>query len=128
MTILIFLRLDVHHWVLRALGSSFLYLPLGGPSLHGGIAESLLHLAASIWSIGLQIAAPVLVATMITDVALGFLTKASPHLPALFLGLSLKSMLGFALLGASVALWPNLLTRQFSAALHWSDALLRMAK
>ncbi len=39
-------------------------------------------------------AAPALIATLLADLVLGFLGKASPQLPVLFLGLSVKSMVG----------------------------------
>ena len=54
---------------------------------------------------GLQIAAPVVVASLFADVALGFIGKASPQLPVLFVGISIKNLLGLALLcGASCLL------------------------
>ncbi len=87
--LLIFLRLDVHHWLLRALARSFSYLPASSGPLNLAVTEGLLRAAGGILLAGVQIAAPGLIATLVTDVALGFLGKASPQLPVLFVGQSL---------------------------------------
>ena len=60
----------------------------------------------------MQIAAPALVATLIADVALGFLGKASPQLPVLFIGLAVKNLLGPRDLIGVVAYWPHRLGRK----------------
>jgi flagellar biosynthesis protein FliR len=126
--LLIFLQLNVHHWMLRALARSFVYLPPGRawPTAH--VARGLLQASGAIWLVGLQIAAPVVIATMLVDIALGFLSKASPQLPALLLGLSAKSLLGMAVLVATLSLWPSLLESRFSSAVMAAEHLLRLSK
>src|SRR5215471_10231402 len=79
--LLIFFQLNVHHWLLRGLAASFSYLPAGDSLTHSLAGASLLQSAGSIWLVGLEVAAPVLVATIVADIALGFLGKASPQLP-----------------------------------------------
>lgn len=115
--ILIFLQLDVHHWVLRALGSSFALVPLGQFNANWIVAHGVLALGNVMWVVGVQIAAPVLVATFLTDWALGFLSKASPQFPVLFVGMSVKSLLGYGLLAATVVYWPRYLEGYFGRAI-----------
>jgi flagellar biosynthesis protein FliR len=79
------------------------------------------------WLLGVQIAAPVLLATLLIDVTAGFLNKASPQFPALFVGISAKSLVGYVLLAASLGLWPALLENRFVQALTWMERLLRLA-
>ena len=78
-------------------------------------------------SIHAQIAAPVLVATIFTDIALGFLGKASPQLPVLFVGLSVKSVLGLILLCGAIALWPRFFDARFQQAMEASERILKLA-
>jgi flagellar biosynthesis protein FliR len=125
---LLFLQLDVHHWLLRALAASFAYLPAGSAVAGGELTKQLLHAAGSIWLAGVQIAAPALLATLLCDLVLGFLGKASPQLPVLFLGLSLKSMVGLSLLGLALKYWPGLFERYFTTAIHWTERLLHLAR
>jgi flagellar biosynthetic protein FliR len=79
------------------------------------------------WVAGVQIAAPVLVATLFADVALGFLGKASPQLPVLFVGLSIKNLLGLALLGGAIAFWPRFFDARFERAMEASERILKLA-
>jgi flagellar biosynthetic protein FliR len=124
--LLIFFALDVHHWALRALVSSFYYLPAGQSVLTAGRVESLLHTAAAIWVLGLQIAAPALIATVIADFALAFIGKASPQLPVLFVGLSVKSVLGMLVTISAMAAWPRFFSVQFANAIRWSERTLHL--
>jgi flagellar biosynthetic protein FliR len=86
-----------------------------------------LHFTAGLWVAAAQIAAPVLVATVFTDVALGFLGKASPQLPVLLVGLSFKSMLGIILLCGAVSFWPRFFDTRFQQAMEMSERILKLA-
>jgi len=125
--LLIFLQLDVHHWILRALVRSFTYLPAVGSFGAMTIATGLFRAAGGIFLAGLQIAAPVVVATLLVDVGLGYLGKASPQLPVLFLGLSLKNLLGLAMLTGVVAYWPQTISRHFSNSIGIGERLLHLS-
>jgi hypothetical protein len=65
-----------------------------------------------------QIAAPSLVATLVADMALGFLGKASPQLPVLFIGLAVKNLVGLTVLMAAMAYWPRMFSQQFAKAIR----------
>ncbi len=124
--LLIFFSLNVHHWILRALVSSFRYLPAGVPVLTAPRVGMLLHTAASIWVIGLQIAAPVLIATVIADFVLAFLGKASPQFPVLLVGLSVKSVLGMLVSIAAMTVWPRYMELHFENAIRWTEHTLQL--
>ena len=53
-TMLIFLQLGVHRWLLRALGNSFAYLPAGTAMVNGAVARQLLHAAGGILLAGVR--------------------------------------------------------------------------
>jgi len=125
--LLIFLACDVHHWVLRAIVRSFSYLPAGAALSNGAVAAGLLHAASAIFLAGLQIAGPGLVATLVADVALGFLGKASAQLPVLFVGLAIKNLVGLAILVAIVAYWPNGFSQRFAESIAAGERLMRLA-
>ncbi|MBI3646151.1 MAG: flagellar biosynthetic protein FliR [Acidobacteriales bacterium] len=125
--LLLFIQLQVPHWLLRGLGRSFQYLPPGHFVLTGPAMAVFLQFTGGLWVAAVQIAAPVLVATMFADVALGFLGKASPQLPVLFVGLSIKSLLGLALLCGAVALWPRVFDSRFQQAMETSERILKLA-
>src|SRR6202166_2269897 len=120
-TLLIFLQLNVHHWLLRGLAASFAYLPPGFVVLNLGVTTNLLQAAGAIWLVGLQIAAPVVVATMLIDVTLGFLAKSSPQIPVLFLGLSIKTVVALTVLSGTLMLWPRFFEHHFAAGISMGE-------
>ncbi len=128
LAMLIFLRLDVHLWLLRAIGNSFTYLPPGTAQLTRPFAMSLVGSGASILLVGVQIAAPVLSATLLTDIVLGLLGKSSPQLPLMMLGPAVKSLLGLAILFSSLKYWPDMFRNLFLESMGYADRLLHLAR
>jgi flagellar biosynthetic protein FliR len=126
--LLIFLQLNVHHWILRAVVRSYGYLPPGAGAATLAAAGGLLHAAGGIFLAGVQIAAPSLAATLIADVALGLLGKASPQLPVLFIGLAVKNLLGLAVLIGALAYWPRLFGQHFAQGIALAERLLHLAR
>lgn len=125
---LLFLRMDVHYWLLRAVGNSFLYLPPGTAHLNSLFTLAVLRTAGELFGLGIQIAAPVLSATLAADVVLGLMGKASPQLPLMLLGPAVKSLLGIVILIATLRYWPDLFRRLFTDAIMKSDQLLHLAR
>jgi len=126
--LLLFLQLGVHHWLLRGLAKSFEYLPPGVASATPAASGELLHAAGAMLVIAVQIAAPALIATMLADIVLGLIGKASPQLPVLFMGLSLKALVGFLVLAGSLRYWPVLMERYFLSAFQTMELLLHLAR
>ncbi len=126
--LLIFLQMNVHHWLLRGVAASFSYLPPGGAIWHAQIAKFLLRAAGGIWLSALQIAAPVLVVTMLVDISMGFVAKAAPQLPVLFIGLPVKTVLSLLAMCGAWSLWPHFFAYRFATAVAASERLLHLAK
>jgi flagellar biosynthetic protein FliR len=125
---LLFLRMDVHYWLLRAVANSFVYLPAGTTHLSALFTMAIVKTVGSIFGLGIQIAAPVLSATLVADVVLGLLGKASPQLPLMLLGPAVKSLLGLVVLIATLKYWPDLFHRLFTNAMENSERILHLAR
>jgi flagellar biosynthetic protein FliR len=125
---LIFLRLDVHLWLLRAVGNSFAALPPGTGRLTQPFTMALMGAGSMILSTGVQIAAPVLSATLLADLVLGLLGKASPQLPVMLLGPAVKSLLGLGILIAALKYWPEMFRTLFLNSMGFADRILHMAQ
>jgi flagellar biosynthetic protein FliR len=128
LAMLIFLGLDVHHWILRAVVHSFEYLPPGSATLNPLFVQALLHEGVIVLDLGIQIAAPVLSATLLADVVLGLMGKASPQMPLMLLGPAVKSMLGVLVLGVTMRFWPHMFARYFSESIAYTEHLLHLAR
>jgi flagellar biosynthetic protein FliR len=126
--LLIFLHLNVHHWLLRGLGQSFRYCPPGMVVATPALAEQLWRTAGGMLVMALQIALPTLLATMLIDLSLGFVGRASPQLPVLFVGISVKSVAALLVVMGTMRFWPELLEKHFGEAVAISEQLMHLAR
>lgn len=113
--ILLFLLMNGHHWFLQAVAESFQFMAVGGMHIHGPLVEYMVALSSQIFIIGLKIAAPVLVVTIITDFVIGIIGRAAPQLHILILGLPLKLLVGFSCLSFSLYFIPGYLETVFTS-------------
>jgi flagellar biosynthetic protein FliR len=125
---LIFLGLNVHHALLRAVANSFDYLPVKAAQLSSPFTVATLKLGGMVFALGLRIAAPVLGATLVADVVIGLMGKASSQMPLILLGPAVKSLLGIAVLLGVLKYWPGLLERCFFNSLAYAESLLHLAR
>jgi flagellar biosynthetic protein FliR len=124
---LLFLRMDVHLWLLRAVGNSFLDVPPGTAHLSSLFTSSVVSSVGEAFSLGVQIAAPVLSATLAADIILGLLGKASPQMPLMLLGPAVKSILGILVLIVTLKYWPDLFRRLFMDSMANGERLFHLA-
>jgi flagellar biosynthetic protein FliR len=95
---LFFLALNGHLLVVSALAESFMLMPVGGNPFSPQAAYSLVSWGGHIFAAGFTLALPVLAALVITNLALGVLTRAAPQLNIFAVGFPITLMLGFVML------------------------------
>lgn len=112
--------------LLASLVRSFHVVPLGGYALPPATAMALFHAASGIFLAAVELAAPVLAATMLVEVSIGLMGKLSPQLPVMNLTVPLKTVTGFAVLSGALALWPRFIEARFSGLLDMAERLLSL--
>lgn len=100
--LLLFLSVNGHLMYVATLAQSFQAIPVGAGLLGSGSWLNLAELGAKIFSSGLLLALPVLVALMIANIALAVLTRAAPQLNIFSLGFPLTLLGGFVVLTISM--------------------------
>ncbi len=102
----IFLLLDGHHLLLRGLAETFTAAPLGHP-LAGGHALQMVveHGGRLLFSLGLSIAAPVITALFLVNLAMGLVSRMLPQMNVFMVGLPLNIGVGLVALAASLTLF-----------------------
>jgi flagellar biosynthetic protein FliR len=110
--------------LLASMVRSFRAAPLGGYGLAPPTALGIVHAAGGIFLAALELAAPVLAATMLVEVAVALLGKLSPQLPVMNLTVPLKTLTGFALLAGSLALWPRFIEARFAGLLDLAERMI----
>ena len=122
---LVFLSINGHLMMLAALAESFRILPIGtagaGPPAWLALAGS----GAAIFVTGLMLALPVIAALLITNVALGILTRAAPQLNLFAVGFPAIILVGWIAIALALPLAAPLLTQAFEEGLQRMVAVLR---
>jgi flagellar biosynthetic protein FliR len=125
LALLFFLGLGMHRWMLLSMARSYEYLPVGAARLNRLGMMGVMRASGSIFVIGVELAGPILLATILTDVSLGLMNKAAPQFPVVFTSISIKILLGIGLLILSLGFWPGLLGGYFGKAFTTTRWLLR---
>jgi flagellar biosynthetic protein FliR len=107
LAVVLFLAGGGHRLVLAALAHSYAVVPVVAfPSTQGlgAAAAAFIELTAGLLAVALGLAAPVLIAAILTDLAFGLTNRVAPQLNAYVLGMPAKALVGTAvlLLGLSV--------------------------
>lgn len=110
--------------VLASMVRSFRAAPLGGYALAPAGALQIVRAASGIFLAAVELAAPVLAATLLVEVAISLLGKLSPQLPVMSLSVPLKTLTGFVLLAGSLAVWPRFIEARFSGLLDLAQRLI----
>jgi len=97
-----FLSVNGHLVLLEVLAESFVTLPVSATPMSAAAPYALVKWGGVIFSVGFQLSLPIVAALLITNVALGILTRAAPQLNIFGIGFPIS--LGVGLLVISMAL------------------------
>lgn len=94
LALLTFLSVNGHHVLLSALFSSFRMVPLTQVQLQPQLAGIFVDLVSNMFILAFKISLPVLVAIILTDVALGILARTMPQMNIFVVGIPGKIIIG----------------------------------
>jgi len=113
---MIFLIIGGDAWTIRGLGRSFELVPLTGAprltSLVGGVER----VFSTIFTAALEVAAPVLAALLITDVAFGVVSRVVPQLNVFAVGFPTKVAVALLVVAASLPFISNWIDGQLTVS------------
>lgn len=110
--------------LLASVVRSFRVVPLGAYAIAPATALAVVRAAGGIFLAAVELAAPVLAATMLVEISVSLLGKLSPQLPVMNLTVPLKTLTGFVILTGALALWPRFIEGRFAALLDLAERLL----
>jgi flagellar biosynthesis protein FliR len=110
---MIFLSLNIHYYFIKALVDGFVILPFWSAQFNGNLYELMMETAAKAFIIGIQIGAPVMVALMLTSVALGLVARTVPQMQIFIVAMPVKIILGLIFLGFSLPYCMSFLHKAF---------------
>jgi len=112
--------------VLASMVRSFRVVPLGTYAFQAPAASAIVRAAGGVFLAALELAAPVLGATLLVETAGALLGKLSPQLPVISLSVPLKTLTGYLVLAGSFALWPRFIEARFEGLLDFAEKLIAM--
>ncbi|MCP3953719.1 MAG: flagellar biosynthetic protein FliR [Desulfobacterales bacterium] len=113
--ILVFLSINAHIFLLRAIVESFQLVPLFDFEFNPAVMQHVISLAGNMFIIALKIGAPVIVALLLTSVALGLVARTIPQMNIFIVAMPLKIAIGLIFLGLSLPYMGEFLTGTFDA-------------
>jgi len=105
LSLLLFLSINGHHFLLNALYSSFTVIPLGGAHFTRLITTEIIMLSKEIFIIALKIGGPALVVLFLANFVMGLIARMVPQMNIFIVGFPLKISVGFIMLWASMPLF-----------------------
>ena len=94
-TLLTFLTLNGHLMLLHSLAQSFTLIPPGGLLLNANTGASMIQFSGLMFTLSVKIAAPVMAALFLVDLALALVGRAAPQMNLMMLGFPIKIAVGF---------------------------------
>ncbi len=105
LSMLVYLAVNGHHALIKALFDSYTTVPLGMAEFNASMADNLMAVFGNIFAIGFKIAAPIIAAILITDIALGTISRMVPQLNVFVIGMPLKILVGVVILMVTIPMF-----------------------
>lgn len=114
--LMLFIAIGGDAWMLRGIEHTFVLVPLTGAPHITSLAAGVDSAAATVFVSALELAAPALVALLITDVAFGMVSRVVPQLNIFSVGFPLKIGVALLVVAASLPFLGGFLSNQIGAA------------
>jgi flagellar biosynthetic protein FliR len=111
MALVMFAALGGHVVMIAGVGHSFLVLPPGSALNHVNGSAAMLAIAGTVFTVAIRVAAPVMVALLITNLSLAVLNRAVPQLNTMMVAVPITVAVGLVAIGASLSLVGAEMTR-----------------
>lgn len=77
---LIMLTLNLHHWMLLGFERTYVVLPIGGAHLQNALLEDVVAQTARVFTVALQISAPIIAVAFVITLVFSLLSRAVPQM------------------------------------------------
>jgi flagellar biosynthesis protein FliR len=114
--LMLFIAIGGDAWMLRGIEHTFVLVPLAGAPKISSLAAGVDLAAGTIFVSALELAAPALLALLITDIAFGMVSKVVPQLNIFAVGFPLKIGVALLVVLAALPFMGGFLSNQVGAA------------
>lgn len=117
LTLMLYLALNIHLMMLSTLAETFVTMPISAAPIGTGGFRQIATWGGTVFTAGAQLALPILAALLITNVALGVLTRAAPQLNLFGIGFPITLSAGLLVLTLVLPYLATPLERMFNQGL-----------
>lgn len=104
MSSMIWLGLDLHHWMLIGFQKTYTYLPIGGAHISQLLMSDVINRTSETFFIALQLAAPVMAVSFIVSLVFSILGRAVPQMNVFYESFSVRILAGLSVFGLTLQL------------------------
>ena len=122
----IFLVIGGLAWTLRGMERTFELVPLTSAPRLNSLVGGAVHVFSGVFAAALEVAAPVLIALLITDVAFGIVSRVVPQLSVFVVGFPVKVGVTLLVVGASLPFTAGWINEQMSVSVGAALGALRV--
>ena len=101
-SILIFLFLNGHHFIVESIKISYESIPISGFVISNDFIEKAVKITSTIFIVAIKIAAPVIISLFLTNIALGIMARVVPQMNIFIVGFPLKIGIGLLVITAMI--------------------------
>jgi flagellar biosynthetic protein FliR len=123
---LLFLAMDGHQAMIKAVADSLHAIPVGTLSVDGRFSEWTLMAVKSVMVDGIRLAAPLMVTLLLTDVGLGILTRVAPSLNVFIVGFPMKVAITLFMISTTLTVLASVFTFQYSEYVRHMPSFLKL--
>ncbi len=127
MALMIFLLMDMHHYLLKTVIKSYELIPIGSNYAVRLVLYDIVDVLKYTFVTGFKMAAPFIITVLIANLLLGLLSKAMPGLNVFMVGMPLKILVGLLLLYVLVESYINFIPNVFDEMMKYINQLLGMS-
>jgi flagellar biosynthetic protein FliR len=123
---LIFLGMNAHLWVIRAVANSFDMIPPFGAGLSPALMDDVLHLSQGMFVVALKLSAPVMATILLINLLLAILGRTVPQLNVFAMSFVVTILGGLVALGTSLPWSVTLYQDEFVRLQDTIDGVMRV--
>lgn len=109
LAVLAFFAVNGHHQILRAMVASYEGLPIGGGHVDASILTGVREILGLIFTVGVRLAAPLVLVLLIVELAVGLVSRSAPSLNFMVVGYPVRLLVGLLVLAATVGTVPQVI-------------------
>jgi flagellar biosynthetic protein FliR len=128
-TLLTIFAANLHHEVIRLMAATYVAVPVvPSATVDQSMVGTVMKLLGTVFTLGAQFAAPVVLVLLLVEVVMGVVTRAAPSLNLMVIGAPVRLLVGLFALSIAIQVVPSLINRTAGWSLELAAELAHSVK